>query len=302
VPIFTPILLVPFGQRWLFEAEFEMEGEFERENGVESRAFEKGLEYLQLDFLAHRYVTVVAGRFLTPFGIFNERLHPIWSKNLQPTPLIAPIQAGSSNGLMLRGGARISPGLNLNYSGYYSALTQTSVVESKRMAGTRWGVFLPQKRLEIGASFQRLLQDERFNSVGLDATWQAPRMPLDIRMEYARNGEGSGYWVEGAYRLRRVGFWRPLLRRSQVVLRVDQFFAPSDSAEIPLNDPALSMGEAVNEEEGGHGALPEVDTVQLLAGWNYYFSDGLKLSVSYGRNFSSDENVLSLGLTYRFLF
>ena len=32
VPIFTPILLVPFGQRWLFEAEFEMEGEFERDH------------------------------------------------------------------------------------------------------------------------------------------------------------------------------------------------------------------------------------------------------------------------------
>ena len=124
------------------------------------------------------------------------------------------------------------PGVNLSYTGYYSALTKTNTIESKRMAGARWGVFLPQKQLEIGAFFQRLLQDERFNSVGLDAAWQAPWMPLVVRMEYARNGEGSGYWVEAAYRLHRVGFWRPLLRRSQVVFRAEQFFAPSHIDEI----------------------------------------------------------------------
>ena len=127
---------------------------------------------------------------------------------------------------MLRGGAQVFPGVNLSYSGYYSTLSETNTIGSKRMAGARWGVFLPQKQLEIGASFQRLLQNERFNSFGLDATWQVPPMPLDFRMEYARNGEGSGYWVEAAYRLRRVGFWRPLLRRSQLVFRAEQFFAP----------------------------------------------------------------------------
>jgi len=327
VPILTPVFLVPFGENWLIEAEFEVEGEFEREDGTWNREFEKELEYLQVDFFAHRYLTVVAGRFLTPFGIFNERLHPIWIKNFQPTPLILPIEAGSSNGLMLRGGAQIFPGVNLSYTGYYSALTQTNTIGSKRMAGARWGVFLPQKQLEIGASFQRLLQDERYNSFGLDATWQMPQMPLDFRMEYARSDEGSGYWVEAAYSLRRVGFWRPLLRRSQVVFRAEQFFAPSHIDEIAHDedghpedvhdDLAFSVGghgqedphedglgeEGDHVEEGGHhGRLPEVDTQRLMVGWNYYLSDGLKLSFSYGRNFSSDGNVWSLGLTYRFLF
>jgi len=32
-PILTPVFLVPFGENWLIEAEFEMEGEFEREGG-----------------------------------------------------------------------------------------------------------------------------------------------------------------------------------------------------------------------------------------------------------------------------
>jgi len=270
----------------------------------------------------------VAGRYLTPFGIFNERLHPIWIKNLQPTPLILPIEAGSGNGLMLRGGAQVFPGVNLSYTGYYSALTTTNAIESKRMAGGRWGIFLPQRQLEIGASFQRLLQDERSNSVGLDATWQVPRTPLDIRMEYARNSEGSGYWVEAAYRLRKVDFWKPFFRRSQVVLRVEQFFAPSHIDEIApdedghlgddhddlifslgghdLEDPHEEEGhveEGGHAEEGGHhGRLPEVDTQRLTVGWNYYLSDGLKLSFSYGRDLNFHGNFWSLALTYRFLF
>ena len=328
VPILTPVFLVPFGENWLIEAEFEVEGEFEREDGTWNKGFEKAVEYLQVDFFAHRYLTVVAGRYLTPFGIFNERLHPIWIKNLQPTPLILPIEAGSGNGLMLRGGAQVFPGVNLSYTGYYSALTTTNTIESKRMAGARWGIFLPQRQLEIGASFQRLLQDERSNSVGLDATWQVPRTPLDIRMEYARNSEGSGYWVEAAYRLRKVDFWKPFFRRSQVVFRAEQFFAPSHIDEIvpdedghlgdaqddlifslgghDLEDPHDEDGhveEGGHAEEGGHhGRLPEVDTQRLTVGWNYYLSDGLKLSFSYGRDLTSHGNFWGLALTYRFLF
>ena len=136
-------------------------------------------------------------------------------------------------------------------------------------------------------------------------------------MEYARNSEGSGYWVEAAYRLRKIDFWKPFFRRSQVVFRAEQFFAPSHIDEIapdedghPGNDHedlAFSLGghgeEGGHAEEGGHhGRLPEVDTQRLMVGWNYYLSDGLKLSFSYGRNLNSDGNLLSLGLTYRFLF
>ena len=38
------------------------------------------------------FVTVTVGRFLTPFGIFNERLYPVWIRFLQPDPLILPIR------------------------------------------------------------------------------------------------------------------------------------------------------------------------------------------------------------------
>lgn len=286
VPLINPILLVPLGERWLIEAEFEIEGEFEREKELGQwqpweREIEREIEYLQVDFLAHRYLTVVAGRYLTPFGIFNERLHPIWIKKLQPNPIIFPIATGSSNGLMLRGGLPAGSHLNVAYTGYFSAVTQLEAIEAHRTAGGRFSLFFPDQRFELGGSFQRRLGDERFDNFGFDLTWQLKPVPLDIRAEYAQSeAVGIGYWIEGSYRF---------LRKNELAARVEQFFAPLVPSMV---------------EPGGHGHLPDVDTQRLLAGWNYYFRDGLKFSFAYGRQFSSagDINIWSLGIAYRFLF
>lgn len=269
VPQINPILVFPLGQRWLLEAEFEFEGEFEREAGIWMRGLEREVEYMQLNFLAHRYLTVVLGRFLTPFGIFNERLHPKWIRKLQPKPLIEPLGTGSSNGAMLRGGARIASGVNLNYTGYFSALlTELEGVESDRVAGTRLGLFLPNQRLEIGGSFQRVLQDVRFNFYGFDAMWQVKPVPLDFRFEYARSEQGTkGYWLEGAYRFR---------RKAEVVGRIEQTFVRA----------------------------PGVDKQRPVVGFNYYFQDGLRFSFNYGREFrvGPDRNIWVVGMTYRYVF
>ena len=292
-PTFAPIVLIPIGQKWLIEAEGEFEGEYTHHTGEPwERKWEKGVEYLQVDYIANKHLTIVAGRFLTPFGIFNERLHPLWIKNLQQTPLIFPIATGSGNGIMLRGGARLSPDVNLNYSAYFSAASTVRAFEATRTAGGRVSLFFPNQRLEIGTSFQRQLQDERFNSYGLDFTWQAKALPLEFRGEYAHSKEmGSGYWIESAYRLRKVPFARPFFRKSQAVLRMDQFFVP-----------AMAGGGG---GMGGHGEeLPDVNTQRFTAGWNYYVREGLKLSFSGGRAFSADgdRNVFTVGIAYRFFF
>ena len=84
VPEINPVLLVPLGQRWLVESRAEFEGEFARPQGggPYGGQVDKEIDYLQLDFVANPYVTVTAGRFLTPFGIYNERLYPIWIRPL----------------------------------------------------------------------------------------------------------------------------------------------------------------------------------------------------------------------------
>lgn len=75
---FSPIMLFQFQDRVLFEAEFE----FELTGGVT----ETGLEYAQLDFVATDNLTFSAGKFLLPFGIFGERLHPTWINKFPSSP------------------------------------------------------------------------------------------------------------------------------------------------------------------------------------------------------------------------
>ncbi len=76
----NPIFLFQFQDRILFEAEFE----FELEEGIT----ETGLEYAQLDFIAHDNLTLVGGKFLLPFGVFGERLHPTWINKFPTSPPI----------------------------------------------------------------------------------------------------------------------------------------------------------------------------------------------------------------------
>ena len=286
-PIVTPLVLLPIGQRWLFETRATFETDLVQvpgRPGFHGGPVQKEVEYAQLDFIANPYMTITVGRFLTPFGIFNERLYPIWIRNLQSDPLILPIGIGPSNastGAMIRGGFKAHPQLNINYAVYFSALSTVSPPDSDRFAGGRAAIFVSRVRLEIGGSFQHLLQQERSNLFGFHTIWQPPALPLDIRAEYAHSKRGSGYWVEPAYKLSQLPFLRDELRRTQLVARYQQFFA----GELPSD------------------TLPSVNTKEFEAGLNYYFMDGLKASGNYGRQFSSagNLNVWTLGLTYRFV-
>lgn len=286
-PIATPVVLLPIGQRWLFETRATFESdlvEVPGRPGFHGGPVQKEVEYAQLDFIANPYMTITVGRFLTPFGIFNERLYPTWIRNLQSDPLILPIGIGPSNastGAMIRGGFKARSQFDINYTVYFSALSTTSPVDSDRFAGGRAGIFVPKARLEVGGSFQHLLQQERSNLFGAHLIWQPTQLPLDIRGEYAHSKRGSGYWVEPAYKLSQLPFWQNEMRRTQLVARYQQFFT----------------GTLVDN------ALPTVNTKLFESGLNYYFMDGLKASGNYGRQFSraGNANVWTMALSYRFV-
>jgi hypothetical protein len=291
-PLIAPVILVPLGNQWLIESRTTFESDLTQRPG--SSAFHgkvlKNVDYLQLDFIANPYMTVTVGRFLTPFGIFNERLYPIWIRNLQTDPLILPIAigpSGASTGAMVRGGFQVTSGFNVNYAAYFSALStirsgSATPLDSDRSAGGRLGIFIPDARLELGGSFQHLLQNERSNSFGFHGGWQPSAVPLELRGEYEHSARGSGYWIEPAYRLSQVPFWQYAMRRTQVVARLQQSWV----GELPSD------------------SLPSVNTRQFEFGLNYYFRDGLRGVSSYGRQFSEMENrnVWTIGLTYRFAF
>ena len=288
VPVVSPVLLVPLGERWLIESRGEFKGEFQPAAGGGSYDghLEKELDYAELDSIVGSSVTVTVGRFLTPFGMYNERLYPVWIRSLQPTPLIFPIGTGSSDGVMLRGGIPASDKVNLNYAAYFSALSTVDAVAADRTTGGRVGLFFPGPRIELGASFQQLLQEERSRAVGFHFAWQPNRVPVNLRSEYAWSGhKGSGYWVEGAYRLSQIPRGQAVFRHTEIVGRAQQFFTGNLEAD--------------DAEEYG---LPLVNTQQADIGMNYYFRDGLKATASYGRQFSSagNSNLWTFGVAYRF--
>jgi hypothetical protein len=286
----NPTLLLPLGDRWLIESRAEFEGTLQRPDGggPYGGGLSKNLDYLQADYIANPFVTVTLGRFLTPFGIFNERLYPIWIRSLQQDPLILPLSSESSDGAMLRGGFPVAANAkaDLNYAFYASAVsTGHENLESDRNVGARLGIFFPGPRLEVGASWQKLLQDTRTNAFGFHFAWQPTRL-LNLHSEYARSYQGSGYWIDAAYRLSRAPFWQRAMRRTELAGRAEQFFLGPISS-----DEAQALGlQAANTREGEFGV-------------NYYLKDGLKAVASYGRQFGSagNLNLWTVGIAYRFL-
>lgn len=291
LPAIAPILLVPIGDHVLLESEAEFEGNYTHMTDQDwSHKWDKGIEYAQIDWFANKYMTVVGGRFLTPFGIFNERLHSGWIRNLQTAPFITALEMTDSNGGMVRGGIPVNNDLNINYSGYYSAFSSVDWLKSDRAAGGRVGFFFPRARVEIGGTFQRKLGDGARNLQGVDFTWQLKPIPLDIRGEFVRDPLiGKGYWVEGAYRMRRIPVAKAFMRKSQIEARWEQFFVS------PL------MGTM----DTGDMEIPGNDAQRVFVGWSYWIRPDVRANFAYGREFNQvehDHNVWTVGLTYRFAF
>ena len=288
-PVIAPVITIPLADRWLIETRVDIREVLSRPNGPTSDyqgQFFGTIEYLQADFNVNSHVTVTGGRFLTPFGLFNERISPIWINKFQDAPFIAAIgtAAGYSNGFMLRGAMLSNEKIAVNYSAYFSTLSTIEHFESERGAGGRVGVFVPSARLEIGTSYERRLQQPRMNSFGNDISWSPRSMPLEVKGEWAHAPGGHGYWVQAAYRLSQIGGATSPLGRLEPVFRMQQFFRTQQITNDSL--------------PGRNLRRPDI-------GVNYYLPHEVRLNASYGRQYvsqSTDVNVWQFGVTYRFLF
>jgi hypothetical protein len=288
-PVIQPVVLVPLGDHWLIESRGTIDEFVFRENGTSGPYHAltfSTVDYLQLDYIASSKVTISVGRFLTPFGIFNERLAPVWLRNFQDVPTIAAIgtqTTGSSDGAMIRGALVSNENWQLNYTAYFSSLSTANRFESGRAAGGRAGVFFPKARLEVGMSYQRFLQDQNLNAVGAHFAWQPYQVPLDIKAEYAHSPNGQGYWIEAGYRFSQFHGEDSWLGRLQAIGRVEQF---KHGTASPIS------------------SLPGVDTDQVDFGVNYYLPRNVRLNTSYGREFSpiGNGNIWNYEITYRFTF
>lgn len=285
-PVIAPVLSLPLGDHVLIESRADLRGFIARPQGGGGyeHQFISTLEYAQIDFLVNSHFTVTAGRYLTPFNIYTERLSPIWVRNFQEAPLIFGIgtrTSGSSDGLMIRGAAYDDSNVSLNYTAYFSTLSKTEILDSGRSAGGRAGLFFKKPRLEIGTSYQRFLQDTHYSAAGAYISFQPRALPADIKGEFAHSPQGYGYWLE-VLTQQHANSPATWAKRVQVGVRAQQFVRKSFLA-----------GDS----------LPARNTQQIDGAFNYYFPREVRFSFSYGRRFSAitQANVWNIGLTYRFM-
>src|SRR6266849_5563691 len=71
-PSIGSLLLAPIGDKWLIEAKSSFSHPWggQQASGEYGAIHDYGVDYAQVDYLANRYMTFVAGRFITPFGIY----------------------------------------------------------------------------------------------------------------------------------------------------------------------------------------------------------------------------------------
>lgn len=288
LPVIAPLLAAPLGDHILVESRATiLESYFPRgggQSGYKHDAF-LGLSFLQADVLLSRHLTLVAGEFLTPFGTYNERLSPIWISNFEDAPLIyglGTMNTGSSVGGMIRGSAYSNDHVNFSYAGYFSVASTNEQFNAQRSSGGQGSVYLPHPGIEVGASFNRRLQDARQNFSGIHVWWEPRDSYLRVRSEYAQGEHAQGYWLETDYRLARFHGEDSLIGRFEPVFRMQQTFRSRPDAR---------------------DGLPSANTQRADFAFDYHLPHEVRINTSYSREFSStgDRNIWQTGIVYRFL-
>lgn len=287
-PHIEPLAAVPLGSRLLVESRgIILETFSPRGNGKSGydHSLLANMIYLQGDYLAASHMTVVGGLFLLPFNTYNERLSPIWIGNLQDGPMIASVGTmGSGSGLggMVSGSAASGDKYSLTYNAWFSSRSGNKQFNAKRSSGGRASLFLPKAGLELGFSYDRLLQNTHENFYGVHAWWEPPDTAFRFRSEFARGEHAQGYWMEADYRPQAFGGLDSWVGRFEPVFRMQQSFRINSA---------------------GSDGLPSVNTQRADFGLDYNLPHNTRILTGYSRQFSSkNENIWETGIVYRFLF
>jgi hypothetical protein len=112
----------------LFE-DLHVNSELEITLNDEEKKTDVELEFVQADFFAHDNLILSAGKMLTPFNAFSERIHPSWINKLPSLPPIYGAHGGggvspgiipvlTDVGVQARGGYELGESRMLNYAIY----------------------------------------------------------------------------------------------------------------------------------------------------------------------------------------
>ncbi|MBX9785302.1 MAG: hypothetical protein K2X48_18615 [Chitinophagaceae bacterium] len=147
--VFNPIFLWQPHKNILIEAEMETEIE-----GTETKI---DMGYANASFFLHKYLTVRTGKFISPFGIFQDRLHPSWINKLPTVPVgtgedefgVGPT---SEIGVDFRGGVPLGSA-KMNYSIFFAngaQLITDPATPSKQGTFTYGNADAISKKLTVG--------------------------------------------------------------------------------------------------------------------------------------------------------
>jgi hypothetical protein len=142
---------------------------------------------------------------------------------------------------------------------------------------------LPEQRLEVGFSYDRLLQGTHENFYGAHVWWEPKDTGFRLRSEFGRGQHAQGYWVEADYRTHAFGGPDSAIGRIEPVFRIQQAFRL---------DTVASDG------------LPAANTQRADFGIDYNLPHNTRIITSYARQFSAtgNQNIWETGIVYRFLF
>ena len=302
-PSIGPWFLIQLNKKFLLEANFDISNA-----GV-------SLPQAHLDWFVGNSFKIMAGRFLTPIGFFNERLGAEWINKLPDVPLmfnqVSP--ATSTDGLQIRGSSYIagSP-LKLEYSGYFgngfqlaqrpTNLTQTADLQgilgapdevSSRSAGGRLGFWYPELGIMGGVSGYSngiyAPSRDHFNLWGFDLNYH--RGNWDFRSEFAQVFQQADAFI--GHNISRQGMYAQLayrdyvaqnkyLRNVELVGRYGYtYFRGISQANLDLTQFGSPLDAPVNRN-------------QYTFGINYYFYPSNVIKFAYeinqelGRNLHDD--------------
>ena len=311
---FNPGIHFQYKDWLLFESELELEIEDDTATNLE-------LEFASLNFFATDYLTIVAGKFLSPIGQFQERLHPEWINKMPDRPAGFAGGAGilplNEVGVMLRGGVTVNP--MFNYSVYIGNGPQVELsagelekVElegfgsddnNNKAVGGRVGV-LPIPEVEVGVSLLTSQIEGKKGAVAGDVTegdfflWAADASytdgPVDLRFEYL-SSELDTFFSQAE-----PGTATELIPTTEwEAWYVQAAYQLSGITDEPITrnlEPVVRYGQS--DAKGFGNFVTEANPEdRLTIGLNYLFAPSVigKLAVSW-RDFENGEDATELKL------
>lgn len=297
---FNPIIHYQYKDLLLMETELEIKI-------LDDGSTETNLEYATIDLFLNDYMTLLAGKFLSPLGQFRQNGHPSWINKLTSAPIGFGHDQAAPNadiGVQLRGGFAL--GDNSSFANYAAYIANGPVLEiaggeieeintggrtsnddGELVYGGRMG-FLPIPMLEIGFSgaMGKVAGEDEPNATrdydvyGFDFNYKHNN--LKLLSEYIKQevGTASSSMAPGS------ASW-------------DSFYAQASYRFMPTSwEAVLRYGDYDSPNN-------DQDQTQWALGVNYLFSSNAMVKFAYNFNdgttdTKADDDMFQTQLSYGF--